>query len=128
MERKKVPISQLKPGPIRHEHLSPELTSRINRLRLTLGDVYSQSMNEWMDGFRRDAHPESEVEWWERLTRCYLEYTNTKDLTDIQKKTAFAILFKLAMGNDLRDVEPEFLRLPQGARQELMSLMGETIH
>jgi hypothetical protein len=131
MEIKKIPISQLKQSPIRHEQLPPALTSRINRLRITLADVYSQSMNEWMDGFRRDTHPESEVEWWESLAQCYLQYTNAKDLSDNQKKAAFRILFSLAMGNELKDVEPGFSQLPPGAREEIMILTGEagkTIH
>src|SRR6266851_1639464 len=58
----------LKPGPIRHQQLPPELMTRIESLRSTLDEVYPMSMGEWLDGFQRDAHPEQEVIWWE--LRC----------------------------------------------------------
>ena len=102
MTRKQIPISQLKRGPIRHEQLSLSLTARINYLRQALDEVYPQPMEKWLDEFQRDANPESEVVWWERLTRCYLAYTEPKDLSFKQKQAAFKILFTLGMGSDLQ--------------------------
>jgi hypothetical protein len=29
--------------------------------------VYPQTMEGWLDGFKRDTHPEKEVFWWEHL-------------------------------------------------------------
>src|ERR1044072_5200099 len=81
MTRKQIPISQLKRSPIRHEKLSGSLTARINYLQQTLDEVYSQPIEKWLDEFQRDMNPESEVVWWERLKRCYLAYTEPKDLT-----------------------------------------------
>jgi hypothetical protein len=124
---RKIPISQLKRGPIRHEQLSLSLTSRINYLHQTLEEVYPQPIETWFDGFQRDANPESEVVWWERLTRCYLAYTETKDLSFKQKQAAFKILFTLGMGNDLQDVSAELAALPEGAREEFLGLTGKTI-
>ena len=85
------------------------------------------SMEEWLDGFRRDARPESEVRGWERLTRCYLAYTEPKDLSFKQKQAAFKILFTLGMGNDLQGVGVELSCLPEGAREELLGLTGKTV-
>src|ERR1700722_5876115 len=107
MTRKQIPISQLKRGPTRHEQLSLSLTARINYLCQTLDEVYSQSIDKWLDEFRRDANPESEVLWWERLTRCYLGYTEPKDLSQEQKQAAFKILFTLGMGSGLQAVSVE---------------------
>ena len=45
-----------------------------------------QRLEKWLDEFQRDANPESEVVWWERLTRCYLAYTEPKDLSYKQKQ------------------------------------------
>jgi hypothetical protein len=127
MSRKQIPISQLKRGPIRHEQLSLSLTVRINYLRQALDEVYTQSMEKWLDEFQRDANPESEVVWWERLTRCYLAYTEPKDLSFKQKQAAFKILFTLGMGSDLQAVSAELGCLPEGAREEVLGLMGKTI-
>jgi hypothetical protein len=127
MTRKQIPISQLKRGPIRHEDLSLSLTARINYLQQALEEVYSQPIEKWLDEFQRDTNPESEVMWWERLTRCYLSYKEPKDLSFKQKQAAFKILFALGMGNDLKGVSAELDCLPAGAREELLGLTGNTI-
>jgi hypothetical protein len=127
MTRKQIPISQLKRGPIRHEQLSLSLTARINYLQHTLEEVYSQPIEKWLDEFQRDANPESEVVWWERLTRCYLAYTEPKDLSFKQKQAAFKILFTLGMGSDLKGVSAELDCLPVGAREEFLGLTGGAI-
>jgi hypothetical protein len=125
MARKQVPISQLKRGPIRHEQLSLSLTARINYLRQALDEVYPQPIEKWLDEFQRDANPESEVMWWERLTRCYLGFAEPKDLSPKQKQVVFRILFKLAMGSDLHAVTVDLAFLPDGATEEILELMGE---
>ncbi|WP_271499863.1 toll/interleukin-1 receptor domain-containing protein [Bradyrhizobium sp. CCBAU 11357] len=67
-----------KKAPIRHAKLSTELTSRIRLIRAALLDVYPMSMNEWIDGFRRDTNPETEVAVWERIASVYLEHSYGK--------------------------------------------------
>jgi len=127
MARKRLPISQLTRGPIRNEDLSLSLTARINYLRLTLDEVYPQSLETWLDAFRRDANPESEVLWWERLTRCYLAYVEPKDLSMKQKQAAFKILFTLGMGSSLQDMGAAIATLPDGSQEELSKLMGNRV-
>jgi hypothetical protein len=39
---------------------------------------YMCSPMRWLDGFQRDQHPEGEVIWWERLARCYSDFTAQK--------------------------------------------------
>jgi hypothetical protein len=127
MTRKQIPISQLKRSAIRHEDLPLSLKARINYLQQALEEVYSQPIEKWLDEFQRDMNPESEVVWWERLTRCYLAYTEPKDLSFKQKQAAFKILFTLGMGNDLQCVGVELSCLPEGAREELLGLTGKTV-
>src|ERR1022692_1952454 len=109
MTQKTIDSRKLKPGPIRHEHLPLSLVPRINHLRLTLAEAYPQSMEKWLDGFRRDAHPESEVQWWERLARCYAAYVATKDLSAEQKQAVFSVLFKLGMGFEPETLEADLV-------------------
>ena len=118
MTRKQLPISHLKRGPIRYEQLSLSLTARINYLQQALDEAYPQPIEKWLDEFQRDANPESEVVWWERLTRRYLAYTEPKDLSLKQKQSAFKILFTLGMGNDLHGMNNEIARLPTGPRKK----------
>jgi hypothetical protein len=124
MTRKTIPIAQLTRGPMSHEKLSISVTARINYLCQALDEVYPQSLEKWLDEFQRDANPESEVLWWEWLTRCYLGYTEPKDLTSEQKQATFKILFTLAMGSDPQAMGGELARLPDGASDEILRLMG----
>jgi hypothetical protein len=125
MTRKSIDPHKLKPGPIRHEQLPLSLIARINHLRLTLKEAYPQSMEKWLDGFQRDANPESEVQWWEQIARCYQSYTDTKILNAEQRQAAFSILFAMAMG--LQPKEAELATLPERALVEIVEIMHERI-
>jgi hypothetical protein len=117
----------LKPGPIRHEQLPPSLIARIEALRSTLQDVYPMSMAEWLDGFQRDAHPEPEVQWWERLARRYVEYISQKELNPPQKKSAFSVIFKLGLGASAKDLAADVAKLPTGSLDEILAIMRRAI-
>ncbi|RXV67869.1 TIR domain-containing protein [Burkholderia stabilis] len=91
-------------GPIVHDELSPSLIGRIRLIRAALWGVDTHSMKVWVDGFKRDLHPEQEVEWWEHISACYLEFSKTRKLTRKQIDAAFAALFLLGNGE-----EPEAL-------------------
>lgn len=113
----------LKPGPIRHQQLPASLIARIEALHSTLESVYPLSMAEWLDGFQRDAHPEGEVLWWERLARCYVEYISRKELNPEQRKAAFSLIFKLGMGASAKDLAADVAKLPPGALDEIVTIM-----
>ena len=117
--------NKLTRGPIWHEQLSPSLVARISYLRDALYEVHPQSLDEWLDAFRRDAHPESEVRWWERLTRCYLTYSITQDLNAQQEGAAFRIIFKLGMGCQPEALDVDLATLPEGALEEIVAILGE---
>jgi len=98
MSQQRLRPEDLKPGPIRHEQLPAALIARIGSVRQVFAEVYPLSMAEWRDGFQRDAHPEQEVQWWERLARCYVEYISQKQLNREQRKAAFSLIFRLGLG------------------------------
>src|ERR1700691_2543289 len=127
MTRKRIDPAKLKRSPIRHEELPLSLVARINYLRSTLHEVYPMSMEEWLDGFRRDANPESEVRWWERLTRWYRGYSDTRDLSAEQKKALFGVLFRLGMGLDDQPLVADLAKLPECDMEEILALAGERI-
>jgi hypothetical protein len=113
----------IRPGSIQHEQLPPSLVARIESLRTTLAEVYPMSMAQWLDGFQRDAHPEGEVLWWERLARCYTEYINGNELNPEQRKAAFSLIFKLGLGASVEDLAADLLSLPGEALDEIVAIM-----
>lgn len=115
-------LADLKPAPIRHQKLPPTLVARIEWLRSTLDEVYPQSMAVWLDGLQRDVNPEPEVLWWERLARCYVEYSRRNELSVGQKNAAFKVMLKLALGGS--DLDTDLAELPRGALGDIEEIMG----
>ena len=124
MEQKHLRVDQLNLGPIRHAELSPALIARIASLRSMLNDAYSLSMEQWLDGFQRDVHPEREVTWWERLAACYSEYSRQHALGLKDKKAVFNVMLGLALGSTVNDLAQAALALPVGSLNEILSIMG----
>ena len=60
-EPEHVDPSQLRPGPIRHEALPPELLDKIKALFDVIGSFIGMTLEQFEIGFMRDMHPESGV-------------------------------------------------------------------
>src|SRR4051794_14580014 len=123
MPKQRRRLDEIKPGPIRHQELPPALVARIEWLRLTLEEVYPQSMPEWLDGFQRDLNPEPEVVWWERLAHCYVEYSHGQELDPREKQAAFRVIIKLALGS-AEEANPDLADLPTGALEDILEIMS----
>jgi len=112
----------LTPGPIRQPHLSPELASRIEAIRAAVAEVCPISAEEWLDGFQRDQHPEREVVWWERVARCYTDFTAKKTFPSEQKQAAFKVIFGLFGGLEAKDVVADAAALSESLIDELLAI------
>lgn len=69
-EIKSVPIADIRPGPVRHV-LTPEQTSRIALIWGAFLEVFPCSLEEAVDNFSRDMHPNREIAIWERMAVVY---------------------------------------------------------
>jgi len=97
-ETRRMPIKEIKFGPLVHEQLPVDLIVRIRLIRAALLGVYAHSMEFWIDGFRGDAHPSREILIWERIAACYIEYVSMTGLTQKQRKKVFEIITGLSVG------------------------------
>ena len=75
-----------------------DLIRRIRLIRAALIKPYPQTMEFWIDGFKRDMQPEKEIEFWEHVAACYLEYTAISELTQEQHNAAFKFIVGQLMG------------------------------
>ena len=122
-EIRSVEIKALKPSPIQHENLPAELAGRIRLVRACLLGVYTHSMDFWVDGFKRDAHPSKEVSHWERVATVYREYVSmAPPLSEEQHKNVFKLLFMLGEAEDSENVMAAGASLPDGAFKILSNL------
>ena len=73
-EPEHVDLSQLRPGPIRHESLPPALLEQIQAVFDVIGPYTGMTLEQFEVGFMRDMHPESEVALWCRIAKAWLAY------------------------------------------------------
>lgn len=97
IELEEVPLDRLQPGPIRHEVLGEELVERISRLQETFEEVDGSSLEEWIDNFRRDLDPESEVLVWEDMAAAYTKYCDGRDLALTEKQDVYSLVLLRSM-------------------------------
>jgi hypothetical protein len=58
--------------------------------------VYPQTLDEWEDGFRRDANPEREIALWCHMARVYWRATEGKALDHEAKRAYFRVILSCA--------------------------------
>ena len=85
------------PGPIRHETLPKALLLRIRLIHGVLGGAFSLSLDEMIDGFKRDAHPEDEIRVWETICVAFLEEGKRRPMNRAQRKRYLWELVRASM-------------------------------
>jgi hypothetical protein len=73
-EPEHVDPKQLRPGPIRHRSLPPEMLEQIKAVFDVIGPYINMTLEQFEINFMRDMHPEREVAVWFRITKAWLAY------------------------------------------------------
>lgn len=116
-------IKDLKPSPIQHKELPPDLISRIRLIRASLLGAYTHSMDYWKDGFQRDAHPTKEIAHWEHFAAVYREYTSmAPPLSPEQHIKIFELIMGLSVGATPKRLEKIIHALPENAYDVIKNL------
>ena len=118
-------IKDIKPGPIRHPQLSAELMLRIEAVRAAVAEVCALTETEWRDAFRRDAHPEHELVWWERVSRCYVALVGLRSFLPDQRQAAFNVIFGLFSGLEEAQMQDDLAKLPESAMDDLAVIVQQ---
>src|SRR4051812_36573751 len=106
MHSKKVPLRDLVLGPFHHSSLPAALVERVKAYKKILGDADPTSIESAIDDFRRDLHPEKEVEVWERITHVFEHFTKGHRITDLARCTqVLAVLLVISTGGDVSEAE-----------------------
>ena len=120
-QHKEVKVSVLKPGPIRHESLPPEMLETLKALYDSVGRYMDPTREQWELGFMRDANPAREMEGWSKIAfawrEYHLRYTGGDRLDDVAEKQIVGFLVLLSRG--VTNV-PES-KLPETTKQRLHS-------
>ena len=96
-----VEASQLRRGEPKYFQFGEDLREDIRAITAVFDEVYPQSLEEWEDGFRRDAHPKREIDLWLHMADVFSMATEGKSLTLQQKRDYFRVI--VACSNASRD-------------------------
>lgn len=99
IEIKRVKLSDLKAGPIKHATLPDDFIQRVRDFKQALAEVETTSIESTLENFQRDAHPEQELILWEHIAKMY-QWTIVANagLSLPQKKEVLGLLIGLSMG------------------------------
>lgn len=104
--------SQIQPGPIRHESLSPELLAQIRTVYDVLGQFFNMTLEQFELGFMRDTNPEHEVASWTAIMVVWMdyhqEYLDDEIMSDTDERKLIAALISISSGVD----DPTMLGVP----------------
>ena len=93
---------KLRPGPIRNESLSTDLLEQIKAVFQVIGPFIGMTLEQFEIGFMRDAHPQSEIALWFRITKAWLayheDYLENKTLPDEEERTLLGALVAISTG------------------------------
>jgi hypothetical protein len=93
---------ELRPGPIRHESLTPELLEYIEAVYHMVGPYLNTTLEQFEIGFMRDAHPAREVAVWCGITAAWTAYHNKylseQLLPDVDEKKLVGALVAISTG------------------------------
>ena len=108
--RAKIPLDLLQRGPIQHAALPDALVERIKNFKAVLIEVEPAPLDETIEDFRRDLHPEREINVWERVAEAYQTALARTPAMSLQDKTKiFADLLLASQTHDpiIAAVDPE---------------------
>jgi hypothetical protein len=100
--------------------------NQVKRLQKTFSEVDSSPLEKWVEDFKRDSHPEKELEIWEAMANAYESFTTTKNLTLDAKKEVFQVVL-LRSGAPEEDVllHLKLKVLSEKDAREIMALFHE---
>jgi len=116
-----IDLSKLRPGPIRHESLPPEMLEQIKAVYDVIGQYLDTTLEQFEIGFMRDMHPESEVAVWCSITAAWLAYhekfLGDEVLPDEDERKMLGALITISTG--VKDLEK--LGVPVEVGQRLLA-------
>ena len=112
--------SKLKPGPIRHESLTPHLLEHVRAVYDVIGPYIATTLEQFEIGFMRDAHPENEVVVWCSITAAWISYhekfLNDEVLSDVDERNLVGALIAISTGVD----DVSILNVPEEVGRRLL--------
>ena len=93
---------ELRPGPIRHESLPPDLLGQIRAVYDVIGPHLDMTLEQFEIDFMRDMHPEREVALWCRIAKAWLadheDFLGNETLPNEEERKLLGALVAISTG------------------------------
>jgi len=105
-----------------HSSLPADLERRIRLIQGALYEVLPISLDETIENFKRDVHPEREVEHWEAIAGAYLQLVHELSVDSPEaRKEIFAFVGGAYSGSDLDRVPMQ--HVPEAQRDAIRTAL-----
>ncbi len=94
----KTRVGDLLPAEIRHKELPQNILVRLRLVYQTFGSLLDESLEEFIENFQRDVHPDRELAEWEIMATVYHDVTNGKNFDNTKRKEILSVLLAISMG------------------------------
>ena len=85
-------VGELKMGERKAESFPEEVRDYLREIKSKLDEVHAMTLEEWEDGFLRNAHPEKETALWLHVADIYNRFASDRNLSLEQKEEYFRVL------------------------------------
>lgn len=92
--------NEIQQGPTLHNELPDQLLDRIKAVQETFAEVDDTPLEQWIDDFKRDLDPESNIKIWEDMKVAYNSYCKDRELPIETRKEVFKIVLMRSMMPD----------------------------
>jgi hypothetical protein len=106
-------LRNLRPGPIKHNSLPPELQDAVAWTFKLVGHHIQPTFEQWEIGFMRDRWPDAEIRVWCRIALAFERYHRERGLPlreDGQERELIARLVEVSTGFEPDDEEGRDIR------------------
>lgn len=98
---KEVSDGELIAGPVRHDSLSTYQMEKIKKIHSTFAEVDPLSLEETIEDFKRDKHPDNEIAVWLAMASTYEKFFSKNPSTDLAKKLeVYKVILTRSMENE----------------------------
>src|SRR5437588_12712349 len=87
-----VPSNQVENAEHQFPPFPPQIRDQIRQIQEAFSDVCPDSVDEWDDGFRRDAHPIREIELWLAMAELYRAFSDQGEGTRERNEDVWRVL------------------------------------
>lgn len=111
-------LEHLQPGDVKHGPFSEDVRAVIREIQSAFWEQHPLSLEQWEEGFRRDAHPAAEIALWLHAAETYQAFAAVEEDFDRRREIFRCIVACMTTSPDTvwLQLQPKFLSRSEAER------------